>query len=221
MFYVLSMIVLVGIIPWQTAGVNDSPFATIFQVAGIPYAHTIMDIIVVTSALSAGSSWTYASSRLLWSMSLDGMAPKFLSRLSKRQVPVRAVLATMFIGVLGLLLYKVSPDRLYTWILSGIGLVVVIDWAIICWAQLGFRYKYIRSGGDVSKLPYRTPLFPLLPIFGIVANVAIGVSLWFIPDQRITIKAGAVIIVIIMAGYFLFARKGILKKIQESKSAAA
>lgn len=36
LFYVLSMVVLVGIIPWQSAGVNDSPFATIFQVAGIP-----------------------------------------------------------------------------------------------------------------------------------------------------------------------------------------
>ncbi len=212
LFYVLSMIVLVGIIPWQTAGVNDSPFATIFQVAGIPYAHMIMDFIVVTSALSAGSSWTYASSRLLWSMSLDGMAPRFLSRLSKRQVPVRAVIVTMIIGVAGLGLYMVSPDKLYTWVLSGIGLVVVIDWAIICWAQLGFRYKYVRSGGDVSKLPYRTPLFPMLPILGIVANVAIGVSLWFVPGQRITIYTGIPIIAIIMLYYFLFARKRIIQK---------
>lgn len=210
LFYVLAMIVLVGIIPWEKAGVNDSPFATIFEFAGIPYAHAIMDVIVITSALSAGSSWTYASSRLLWSMSLDGMAPKFLSGLSKNQVPVRAVLATMIIGVTGLFLYKVSPDKLYTWVLSGIGLVVVIDWAIICWAQIGFRRNYIRAGGKAKDLPYRTPFYPLMPIVGIMANVAIAVSLWFIPDQRITIYTGVPIIVIIMLYYFLFARKRIL-----------
>ncbi|GMA62782.1 amino acid permease [Alicyclobacillus fastidiosus] len=217
LFYVLAMIVLVGIIPWQTAGVNDSPFATIFQFAGIPSAHVIMDIIVVTSALSAGSSWTYASSRLLWSMSLDGMAPKFLSTLSKRQVPVRSVLFTMIIGVAGLLLYKVSPDKLYTWILSGIGLVVVIDWGIICWAQIGFRRKYVRSGGKVSDLPYRTPLYPILPLVGIIANAAIAVSLWFVPGQRITIYTGVPIMAIIMLYYFLFARKKILAKQNENK----
>jgi arginine/ornithine permease len=217
LFYVLSMIVLVGIIPWQSAGVNDSPFATIFQFAGIPYAHAIMDVIVVTSALSAGSSWTYASSRLLWSMSLDGMAPKFLNHLSKRKVPVRSVLVTMLIGVTGLLLYKVSPDKLYTWILSGIGLVVVIDWAIICWAQIGFRRKYVRAGGDVKALPYRTPFYPLMPIIGIIANVAIGVSLWFVPGQRITIYTGIPIIAIIMLYYFAFARKRILAKQQTSE----
>lgn len=221
LFYVFSMIVLVGIVPWQTAGVNDSPFATIFQVAGIPYAHAIMDIVVVTSALSAGSSWTYASSRLLWSMSLDGMAPSFLSRLSTRQVPVRAVLATMILGVAGLLLYKVSPDKLYTWILSGIGLVVVIDWAIICWAQLGFRRKYVRQGGDVSKLPYRTPFYPLMPILGIIFNLAIGVSLWFIPGQRITVYTGVPIIVAILLYYYLFARKRIVKKQRESQTMAS
>ena len=218
LFYVLAMIVLVGVIPWESAGVNDSPFATIFEYAGIPYARAIMDIVVVTSALSAGSSWTYASSRLLWSMSLDGMAPKFLSGLSNRQVPVRAVFATIIVGVAGLFLYKVSPDRLYTWILSGIGLVVVIDWAIICWAQIGFRRHYIRSGGNVKDLPYRTPLYPFLPILGIVANVAIGVSLWFIPDQRITIYTGIPIVIAIMLYYFLFARKRILS-LRQAKQA--
>ncbi|GMA50684.1 amino acid permease [Alicyclobacillus contaminans] len=207
LFYVISMIVLVGIIPWQQAGVNDSPFATIFQVAGIPYAHLIMDIIVITSALSAGSSWTYASSRLLWSMSLDGMAPRVFSRLSKRRVPVPAVLFTLAIGTLSLWIYQVSPNTLYLWIVSGIGLVAVLDWAIICWAQLAFRYRYLREGGDVSKLAYRTPLFPVLPIVGMILNLTIAVSLAFIPDQRIAIYAGVPIIVLIYLSYFLVRKR--------------
>jgi arginine/ornithine permease len=219
LFYVISMIVLVGIIPWQKAGVNDSPFATIFQVAGIPYAHTIMDIVVITSALSAGSSWTYASSRLLWSMALDGMAPSVFTRLSRRKVPVMAVLVTLAVGTLSLWIYQVSPNQLYLWIISGIGLVAVIDWAIICWAQLRFRYRYIRQGGDVNDLAYRTPLFPILPIAGIVLNLAIGVSLIFIPDQRIAIYAGVPIIVIILMSYYLFYKRRQDKQAKEDAAA--
>ncbi|KRW92268.1 amino acid transporter [Alicyclobacillus tengchongensis] len=207
LFYVIAMIVLVGIIPWQKAGLNDSPFATIFQVAGIPYARLIMDMIVITSALSAGSSWTYASSRLLWSMALDGMAPRFLTRLSKAQVPVWSVLATLVIGTLSLWIYQVSPNTLYLWIVSGIGLIAVLSWAIICASQIGFRRKYVREGGDVRALAYRTPLFPILPIAGVVLNLAIAVSLLFIPGQRMAIYAGVPIIIIVLLSYYLFYRR--------------
>ncbi|MCL6626000.1 MAG: amino acid permease [Alicyclobacillus shizuokensis] len=212
LFYVVSMIVLVGIIPWQKAGVNDSPFATIFQVAGIPYARMVMDIIVITSALSAGSSWTYASSRLLWSMALDGMAPRFLTNLSRARVPVWSVLVTLLIGTLSLWLYQVSPNTLYLWIVSGIGLVAVVDWAIICMAQIGFRRQYVRQGGEVRDLAYRTPFYPWLPLAGVVLNLAIAVSLIFIPDQRIAIYAGLPIMAVIMICYYLFYRPRMLRR---------
>ncbi|GMA57636.1 hypothetical protein GCM10025858_21390 [Alicyclobacillus sacchari] len=97
-------------------------------------------------------------------MALDGMAPRFLTRLSKAQVPVWSVLATLVIGTLSLWLYQVSPNTLYLWIVSGIGLIAVLSWAIICASQIGFRRKYVRDGGDVRALAYRTPLYPILPI---------------------------------------------------------
>ncbi|OOR37508.1 hypothetical protein BW896_29135 [Bacillus cereus] len=77
-----------------------------------------------------------------------------------------------------------------------------MSWAIICASQIGFRRKYVREGGDVSKLAYRTPGYPVVPILGVVLNLAIAVSLLFIPGQRVAIYAGVPIILLVLLGYY-------------------
>ena len=36
--FVLSIIVIAGMIPWKQAGVVESPFVVVFEQIGIPYA---------------------------------------------------------------------------------------------------------------------------------------------------------------------------------------
>src|SRR6202012_6216882 len=45
--YVGAMAILVGVMPWRNAGVSESPFVTVFKVAGIPAASFIMHFVVV------------------------------------------------------------------------------------------------------------------------------------------------------------------------------
>src|SRR5262249_35970241 len=64
--YVGAMAVLVGVMPWKNAGVSESPFVTVFNVAGIPAASFIMNLVVLSAALSGANASLYVASRMLF-----------------------------------------------------------------------------------------------------------------------------------------------------------
>jgi amino acid permease len=202
-FYVLSVAILVAIIPWQDAGVNDSPFSTIFTAAGISWGRVLMDFVVLTSALSCGNSWIYSATRILWAMSREGMAPKSMSKLNKNAVPVNALYATAVVAALSLLTSVISADKVYVYLLALCGLAGVIDWMGICASQFFFRRKFIKSGGDIKDLKFRTPFYPLVPVAGFVLNLGILISLAFVPDQRIALYTGIPFAIFLFAYYYL------------------
>ncbi|MCG6197718.1 amino acid permease, partial [Anoxybacillus sp. LAT_38] len=59
-FFVLAIFVLAGMIPYQQAGVIESPFVVVFDSIGIPYAADIMNFVVLTALLSVANSGLYA-----------------------------------------------------------------------------------------------------------------------------------------------------------------
>lgn len=76
-FFVLAIFVLAGLFPWEKAGVVESPFVVVFDNIGIPYAADIMNFVIITAVLSVANSGLYATSRVLWSMSRQGMVTPF------------------------------------------------------------------------------------------------------------------------------------------------
>lgn len=68
-FYVLAIVVLSAIVPWQQAGLMESPFVQVFDMVGIPFAADLMNFVILTAILSVGNSGLYASTRILWAMS--------------------------------------------------------------------------------------------------------------------------------------------------------
>src|SRR5690606_31504409 len=99
-FYVLAIIVLSAIVPWQQAGLMESPFVQVFDMVGIPFAADLMNFVILTAILSVGNSGLYACTRILWAMSKTGMAPQGLARLNKRGVPVYALCITLCFALL-------------------------------------------------------------------------------------------------------------------------
>jgi hypothetical protein len=76
--YVGAIAILVGVMPWQAAGVRQSPFVTVFEVAGIPAASTLMNAVVLSAALSGANASLYVASRMLFSLARGGYAPTAL-----------------------------------------------------------------------------------------------------------------------------------------------
>jgi len=199
-FYVLAIVVLGATIPYKEAGVLESPFAYVFGRIGIPIAKDIMSFVVLTSALSASNSALYVCSRLLWSMSKDGHAPKWLGNLNSRGVPINGIFLTLVLSALSLLTSAFAADTVYIWLMSSVGLTGCLIWIVISWCQINFRKHYLALGGNVKDLIFRTPLYPVLPVLAIVLNVCIIASLAFIEGQGIVLYTSLPII----AGIYLY-----------------
>src|SRR6478609_4384394 len=86
-FYVGSVILLALLLPFTSYQKGVSPFVTFFGSIGIQGVDVIMNLVVLTAALSSLNAGLYSTGRILRSMSVNGSAPKFASRMNKAGVP--------------------------------------------------------------------------------------------------------------------------------------
>jgi arginine/ornithine permease len=189
-FYLASIVILSAIFPSKELGLLESPFVTLMEMAGIPYAPDIMNFVILTAILSVGNSCIYASTRLLWAMANEGMAPKRFGTLSKRKVPFAALVFTMIFSLLSLLTSVIAADTVFVLLMSIAGISVTISWIGIALSQLMFRRKYLQGGGKLEDLQYKVPYYPLIPIICIVFCVSILLFLAFDPTQLVGLLIG-------------------------------
>lgn len=207
-FYIASIIVLSAIFPSSELGLLESPFVTLMDLAGIPYAPDIMNFVILTAILSVGNSCLYASTRLLWAMAKEGMAPRRFSKLSKRKVPFAALVFTMVFSLLSLLTSVIAADTVFVLLMSIAGISVTISWMGIALSQFMFRRKYVEDGGKVEDLKFKVRFYPAVPIFCIVFCVSILLFLAFDPTQLV----GLIVGIAFLVGCILFYRFKLEKK---------
>jgi arginine/ornithine permease len=211
LFFILSMFVLAGLFPWDKVGLDDSlvasPFVVVFDRIGIPYAADILNFVIITAVLSVANSGLYATARMLFSMSKKGMVSPVFGKLSKRGVPLNALIFSMLFGCLSLLCGTFSPDKVYVWLISIAGFGCVFVWASIALSNYLGRKKYIQEGGKVEDLKYKTPLYPFVPLLAFALNMITMISLVFIPDQRMAIYCGVPFAIACYIFYHLVAKK--------------
>ncbi|WP_026576863.1 amino acid permease [Bacillus sp. UNC438CL73TsuS30] len=173
LFYVLAILVIGLLIPYTNGNlansdVTVSPFTLVFQKAGIAFAASVMNAVILTAVLSAGNSGMYASTRMLWDLARQGKAPKFLGKLNKNGVPVNALIVTTLVGTVAFLASLFGDGTVYIWLLNASGMSGFIAWLGIAICHYRFRRAYVAQGKDLSKLPYKSKLFPFGPIFAFV-----------------------------------------------------
>lgn len=183
LFFVFSIFVLSALVPWKEAGVLESPFVTVFDMVGIPYAADIMNFVILTAILSVGNTGLYACTRVLFSLSESGMAPKVFSKLSKRGVPSYALLVTLAFALVSLLTSIIAEDTLFVVLLAVSGITGTLTWMAIAIAQICFRRQYTKAGGKVEDLKYKVPLYPFIPILCIVMCLGMFAFAAFDPTQ--------------------------------------
>jgi len=200
-FYLASIIILSAIFPTKELGLLESPFVTLMALAGIPFAPDIMNFVILTAILSVGNSCIYASTRLLWAMGHEGMAPKVFGKLSKRKVPFTALIFTMIFSLLSLLTSVIAADTVFVLLMSIAGISVTISWIGIALSQLMFRRKYLQQGGKLEDLQYRVPFYPFIPLVCIISCVSILLFLAFDPTQLIGLLIGLGFLLICYVSY--------------------
>jgi arginine/ornithine permease len=201
-FYVLAIIVLSAIVPWQQAGLMESPFVQVFDMVGIPFAADLMNFVILTAILSVGNSGLYASTRILWAMSRTGMAPRSLGKVSKRGVPLNALSVTLCFALLSLLTSFIAADTLFMILTAISGLAGTVTWIVIALAQYRFRREHYKAGGTLADLKYAAPLFPLIPVACILLCCSLFVFLALDPTQRPSLYWGFGFIALCYGAYY-------------------
>jgi L-asparagine transporter-like permease len=202
LFYVLSMIVMLSMTPWNKmgSGITGSPFVLAFAAAGIPFAGNIMNLVVITAALSSANTNLYLTTRTLFSLSRDGYVAKGLGRLGKNGVPYLALLASTGGMVAAILLAIFAPGQAFL-LLYGVAVAgMFFVWIVILLAHLAFR----RSLGQlsVSRLPIHLAFTPYSQIVGLISLVAIAISTLYVDDLRYSLPSFLGFLGVISAFYW-------------------
>lgn len=167
-FYIGTIVILGAIIPFTEASINTSPFTMVFEKVGIAGAASLMNAIILTSVLSAGNSGMYASTRMLYSMAKDGMAPKLFAKTNKRGVPINALLLTTLVASLCFLTGLYAESTVYVWIIAASGLAGFIAWVGIAICHYRFRKAYVHQKYDLKELKYTAKWYPFGPILSLL-----------------------------------------------------
>ena len=96
LFYLLTLALMLAVIPWTQAGSTQSPFVLVMQASHLPAAAGATNLVVLVAALSAMNSQLYITTRMMFSLSRAGHAPRSLGNLSRRGVPLNALLVSTF-----------------------------------------------------------------------------------------------------------------------------
>ena len=197
--YLGAIIVLVGVMPWNRAGVTESPFVTVFRHAHIPAAPHIMTFVILTAALSGANAALYAASRVLFSLARTGWAPAFLGRLNAAGSPRLALLASSYGIVVALVLEKWAPKDAFVSILGAALTGMLLSWLVSLAAHVKFRQKL--SPSQLAALPMRSPLGASGSVLGFGLIIAAFLETGW--HSHLTLISGAVYMVVLTAAYFL------------------
>ncbi len=193
LFYVGSVFCILAVVPWNEIVPGASPFVAALERIGIPYAATIMNLIVLVAVLSCLNSGLYITSRMLFGLAAQGDAPRSLVALDARQVPTRAILIGTVFGYLAVLASVVSPQRLFTFLVNASGAIMLVIYLLIALAQIRQRQ---RRGSD--RLVIRMWLHPWLSYATVVGIVLVLGSMLFRPAERAQLAASALCVAVVL-----------------------
>ncbi len=201
LFYVGSVLLLVLLLPWNAYHAGESPFVTFFSKCGIPYIGTIMNIVVLTAALSSLNSGLYSTGRILHSLSMGGSAPKVLAKMSNQQVPYSGILVTCSIYIIGIFLNYLLPHRMFEIVLNIASLGIVSSWIFIIICHMRLR-KGIQEG-YIKPLAFHMPGAPFTSYLTLSFLVSVLIMMAFdYPIGTVTIASIPVLAIILIIGWF-------------------
>lgn len=183
LFYILTIFVIAAIIPYTShsllgssaTDIAISPFTLVFQRAGLAAAASIMNAVILTSVISSANSGMYASTRMLYSLSNSGYAPKKLGETAANGIPYYSLLVTTAVSLLTFI-SSIAGPKLYMWLVAASGLTGFIAWFGIAISHYRFRRAFIKQGHDLSELKYHAKLFPFGPVLCLILCILVIVG---------------------------------------------
>jgi APA family basic amino acid/polyamine antiporter len=191
--YILVGLVMTGMVPYQQLNVPD-PIAVAVNAAGddLFWLRFPIKIGAIAGLSSVILVMLMGQPRIFYSMSKDGLLPKFFSKVHPRfQTPY---ITTIITGIIAMIIGGFAPINLLGELVS-IG--TLLAFVIVCAGILVLRY----TNPEIPR-PFKTPLFPFVPIMGVLVCLYLMYGLPWHTWERLIIWMGAGILI-----YFLYSKK--------------
>lgn len=204
LFYVLTIFVLMSIFPWNQIGSQGSPFVQIFENLGIGSAATILNIVVITAAVSAINSDVFGAGRMLFGMSSRGQAPQVFQKISKNGVPWMTVVVMAGVLLIGVLLNYLIPENVFLIIASIATFATVWVWLMILLSQVAMRRKMSKE--QIKALDFPVIGWPYALAFAIAFMLFILAMMGYFPDSRPALYVGITWLVLLCIAYNIWVK---------------
>jgi amino acid transporter, AAT family len=192
---------VVGIVPWTEIGLGQSPFVRVFERVGIPAASHVMNFVVLSAALSSALCNLYFTARMLFSLARGGFAPALLGKLSKKGMPVAAVLASSVGMAVALVLSQIFRETAFVFLIGVAFFGGPFIWIMTLATHIGFRRRMQKENRLIVRI---APVGIWSSVFGILALLAVLVSTWWIPDFHVALLAGLPWLAFLTVCYFIW-----------------
>jgi L-asparagine transporter-like permease len=173
----------------------------VFEFAHLHAASGAMNFVALTAALSGSVATLYICSRMLYSLSLSGFAPRKLQEVAPNGVPQMAVVVSAVGAVVGIVLQYKLPEGAYLYIIGTSLFGGMLGWAMTLAAHISMRRR--MSPQEVRGLAFRAPGGAPASWVALLAITTIMISTWWLPRLRIAIVSGVPYMVVLSIAYFL------------------
>lgn len=183
-FYIGSLSILLSLYPWENVVSGGSPFVMIFHALDSNAIANVLNLVVLTAALSVYNSGVYCNSRMLFGLAKQGNAPRWLSTVNTRGVPVRSIALSALVTSIGVLINYVMPGEAFELLMALVVSTLVINWIMICMAHLRFRRAMEHRGVETR---FKAILYPYGNYLCLLFLAAILVIMLMTPGIRISV----------------------------------
>jgi AAT family amino acid transporter len=191
----------VTVYPWNQLHSIGSPFVATFAKLGITAAAGIINFVVITSAMSGCNSGIYSAGRMLYTLGVNGQAPKIFTKLSSNGVPLVSTIGVLVGLAVGIILSYIAPKNLFVYVYSSSVLPGMIPWFVILISQIQFRKV---KGAKMDNHPFKMPFAPVSNYLTIAFLVLILIAMWFNKDTRVSLVVGIVFLALVSISYYAF-----------------
>ncbi|AJI25364.1 amino acid permease [Priestia megaterium] len=200
-FYIGAIFVIVTVYPWNELDSLGSPFVSTFAKVGVTAAAGIINFVVITAAMSGCNSGIFSAGRMLYTLGVNGQAPKFFTKISRNGVPIYSTLAVMIGLVIGVVLNYIAPPNVFVYVYSASVLPGMIPWFIILISQIRFRKA---KGAEMDSHPFKMPFAPVTNYVTIAFLLMVLVGMWFNDETRISLIVGVIFLALVVISFYAF-----------------
>lgn len=200
LFYIGALAVLLALYPWQKVVSGGSPFVMIFHDLDSDVVATVLNLVVLTAALSVYNSCVYCNSRMLFGLATQGDAPKKLLKVNAKGVPLVALGVSALATGLCVVINYFMPREAFGLLMSLVVSSLVINWGIISITHLKFRKAKAAQGQETF---YKSLGYPLTNYLCLAFLAFILVVMWMTEGIRISVELIPVWLLVLWVAYKL------------------